>query len=165
MLSTAVTLIIGSSQANDTNAGAPLSGAGALDWATGLDPGTAQVTVQARIGRDIGALASVRALNIVRLDAGGSIRQSAIRQTSASATLGAITAGGSIDDNLDDPNSPAVIRSEGGRIALVTAGGSIMCPISVQPVAGTVRDTTRYPMEWQLVLCAGLAISYLLKLK
>ena len=140
----AITLLIGSTQDNDTNPNARFLAPGCLDWAAGLDPGAAAVTLQARVGRNIGPLASIQARAIVRLDADGAIHQSVIHHTSPTDTLAAITAGaggtggtGGIDDNLDDPSSPAAIRSEGGRIALISAAGSIMCPISVQPVAAS----------------------------
>lgn len=131
----AITLIVGSAQDNDLNPAARFVGPACLDWTEGLDPGNCPITLQARVGHDVGPLASIIAKSVVRLDVDGSIHQSRIRHLSQTETLVAVTAGGSIDDNLDDPASPAIIRSEGGPIALVRAGGIIMCPISVEPLA------------------------------
>ena len=114
-----------------------LNSAGCLDWTGGLIPNGAPITLQARVGHDIGPVASITALNIIRLDAGHDIIQSAIRQTSTSATCSAITAAGQIFDDLDNLASSAIIRSDGGPILAISAGGDIRCPISVQPVAPT----------------------------
>ncbi|MBY0396084.1 MAG: hypothetical protein K2X91_06375, partial [Thermoleophilia bacterium] len=134
---------IGSATDTDVNPLARLRGAGAQDWLGGLAAGDATVTLQARVNRDIGPRAFIQARSIVRIDAGRDIVQSIIWHQSDTDPLYAVAAGGAITDLLDDTTWPTAIRSEGGGIALVTASGDIMSPISVAPLDALPGNAVR----------------------
>ncbi|MCC6320021.1 MAG: hypothetical protein IT438_01115 [Phycisphaerales bacterium] len=130
-----ITVLIANSAAADIDSEAALPGAGCRDW-NGLSPGNCQVTLQARVVRDLEPNATVQANRIVRLDVDGIMTNPRIYHDSTTETLHAISVGGRIADDLNANPIVSEIRSRGGRIALVTCNVATSSP---GPLAVRVR--------------------------
>jgi len=134
-----ITVLIADSSATNIDPDGSLAGAGCRDLG-GFAPGGCQVTLQARISRNLVSNAIVQANRIVRLDVDGTMTNPRIYHDSTTETLFAISVGGQIADDLNADPVVSEIRSRGGRIERVACNVATTTPGPTRgPLAVRVR--------------------------